>query len=239
VTPPKRTAAGETLMAMNTNLTGGRLAAIIAGGAIASLATLVLLAGAGFQWLDNQKDADGYYTTSSQRFETGTYALTSENLDVDDGPLNLNTRLRVSSQDGAPVFVGIARTADVQDYLSGAAHATVTDFDVDPFDVDYATVPGTTKPAAPGTQTFWAAKAQGAGEQTLKWDVHEGDWSVVVMNADGSAGVHTAVSAGADLPFVGGAATGLIAGGLGGVTLGALLLAFGMIRPRRDRLALA
>ena len=71
-------------MAMNTNLTGGRLAAIIAGGAIASLATLVLLAGAGFQWLDNQRDADGYYQTSSERFETGTYALTSENLDIDD-----------------------------------------------------------------------------------------------------------------------------------------------------------
>ena len=70
---------------MNKNLTGGRLAAIIAGGAIASLATLVLLAGAGFQWLDNQRDADGYYTTSSERFETGTYALTSENLDIDDG----------------------------------------------------------------------------------------------------------------------------------------------------------
>jgi hypothetical protein len=223
---------------MNQNLSGGRLAAIIAGGAIASLATLVLLAGTGFQWLDNQRDADGYYTTSSESFGTGTYALKSENLDIDDGPFNLKTRLKVDAQDGAPVFVGIARTADVDRYLSGTAHTTVKDFDVRPFDVDYSTVPGTSKPAAPATQTFWAAKAQGTGQQSLTWDVDEGDWSVVVMNADGSPGVHADISAGADLPFVGGVATGLIVGGLGGIAIGATLLAFGMIGPRRRTLAL-
>jgi len=224
---------------MNQKLTGGRLAAIVAGGVIASLATLVLLAGAGFQWLDNQKDADGYYTTSSERFSTGTYALTSENLDIDDGAPGVNARLKVSSEDGRPVFVGVARTRDVDTYLRGTAHASVSDFDVDPFDADYSTVPGSMKPAAPGTQGFWAAKAQGVGEQTLDWDVDKGNWSVVVMNADGSAGVNTHISAGADLPFVGGIATGLIVGGLAGIAFGGSLLAFGLIRPRRDRLALA
>jgi hypothetical protein len=232
VTPAKERAAGETLIAMIENLTGGRVAAIVAGGAIASLATLVLLVGAGFQWLDNQKDADGYYTTSSERFSTGTYALTSDNLDIDDGPFNLKARLKVDSD--KPVFVGVARTLDVDAYLAGTAHASVTDFEVDPFDADYTTSPGTSKPAAPDTQTFWAAKAQGAGEQTLDWDVDEGDWSVVVMNADGSPGVDTSISAGADLPFVGGVATGLIVAGLSGLALGGALLALGLIRPRRE-----
>src|SRR4051812_4941335 len=167
---------------MNPNLTGGRLAAIIAGGAIASLATLVLLAGAGFQWLDNQKDADGYYTTSSERFTTGTYALTSENLEIDDGVPGLDTRLKVRSDNGKPVFVGIARTSDVETYLVQSAHATVTDIEARPFDADYTTVPGPTQPAAPGTQNFWTAQTQGTGEQTLTWDVDKGDWSVVVMN---------------------------------------------------------
>ena len=40
---------------------------------------------------------------------------------------------------------------------------------------------------APGKQRIWAASAQGAGAQALTWDVADGDWSVVVMNADGSA----------------------------------------------------
>src|SRR5690349_20223952 len=103
-TPPTHTPPGATLQDMNKNLTGGRLAAIIAGGAIASLATLVLLVGAGFQWLEHEKDADGYYNTSSERFSTGTYALSSERLDIDDGVPGAghwgNARLTVHSEDG-------------------------------------------------------------------------------------------------------------------------------------------
>ena len=216
---------------MNKNLTGGRLAAIIAGGAIASLATLVLLAGAGFQWLDNQRDADGYYTTSSERFETGTYALTSENLDIDDGfpGSGADTRLKVNAENGKPVFVGVARTSDVETYLVQSAHATLTDIEVKPFDASYKTIGGPVKPAAPATQSFWIAKSQGTGTQTLDWDVKDGQWSIVVMNADGSPGVHADISAGADLPFVGAVATALIIAGLGGLGIGAALLAFGFI----------
>jgi hypothetical protein len=217
------------LIGMNKNLTGGRLAAIIAGGAIASLATLVLLVGAGFQWVDNQRDADGYYTTSSERFDTGTYALTSENLDIDDGFPGADTRLKVDAGNGKPVFVGVARTSDVETYLVQSAHATVTDIEVKPFDADYKTIGGPVKPAAPATQDFWVAKSQGTGMQKLDWDVKDGDWSVVVMNADGSPGVHADISAGADVAFVGAVATALIISGLAGLGIGAALLAFGFI----------
>src|SRR3954468_4875829 len=155
--------------AMNPNLTGGRLAAIIAGGAIATLATLVLLVGAGFQWLDNEKDADGYYTTSSERFSTPTYALASDNLDVDDGWPG-RARLAVRSDGGKPVFVGVARTSDVDAYLAASAHTTVQDIEGGPFAPDYDPVGASTRPAAPATQNFWAAKAQGTGKQTLTWD---------------------------------------------------------------------
>jgi len=45
-------------------------------------------------------------------------------------------------------------------------------------------------------------QVHGAGTQTLNWDVKDGNWSVVVMNADGSKGVNTRVSAGASLPWL-------------------------------------
>ena len=97
------------------------------------------------------------------------------------------------------MFVGIARTRDVDAYLDRSAHATLTDFEVDPFEAE---LPHHRRrlaaPAAPGTQSIWAAKATGAGTQTLTWDVEDGDWSVVVMNADGSAGVDTDISVGAE-----------------------------------------
>jgi hypothetical protein len=224
---------------MNTNLTGGRLAAIIAGGAIASVAILVLLVGAGFQWLEHEKDADGYYTTSSERFSTGTYALSSDELDIDDGLPGSgdhygNARLQVRSDDGKPVFVGVARTVDVDAYLSQSAHATLTDFNVDPFEASYRTVGGDRAPSAPGTQDFWAETAEGTGTQTLTWDVEDGNWSVVVMNADGSQGVNADISAGADLPIVGALATAFIITGLAGLAGGSALLAFGLIGPRRQ-----
>ena len=85
------------------------------------------------------------------------------------------------------------------------------------------------RPAAPATQDFWVAKSQGTGTQKLDWDVKDGDWSVVVMNADGSPGVHADISAGADVAFVGAVATALIISGLAGLGIGAALLAFGFI----------
>jgi hypothetical protein len=222
---------------MTSTPSSGRLAAIISGGVIASFATLVLAAGAALQWIDNRKDADGYYQTSSERFATSTYALATENLDIDDGlPGGDNygkVRFKVRSDDGAPVFVGVARSADVDTYLGGAARATLTDIEVDPFEASYRTSGGDRRPAAPAAQDIWAASAHGAGSQTLTWDVEDGDWSVVVMNGDGSAGVNADVSVGANVPIVGDLATGFLIGGfvlLGG---GGALIAAGVIRPRQ------
>ena len=45
----------------------------------------------------------------------------------------------------------------------------------------------------------------------MTWKVRDGDWSVVIMNADGSAGVDAGVRAGADVPFL--APAGWMTGG--------------------------
>ena len=104
-------------------------------------------AASALNWLEDRKDADGYYTTSAERFSTNTYALATENLDIDDGLPGSATdygkvRFKVRSDDATPVFVGIARTRDVDAYLDRSAHATLTDFDVDPFEADYRTTGG-------------------------------------------------------------------------------------------------
>jgi hypothetical protein len=226
---------------MNTNPTGGRLAAIITGGVLASVALLVLVAGAGAAWLDSRKDADGYYMTDSERFSTDTYALATENLDIDDdipGSVSGNLRLDVQAGNGKPVFVGVARSRDVQGYLATSPHATLTDVEVDPFVADYRTSGGTTRPGAPAAQDIWVAKTHGSGPQRLTWDVDDGDWSVVVMNADGSANVDADVAVGADLPIVGTIATALlITGGLGVLTGTALIAGGFLTRPRPSLLA--
>jgi hypothetical protein len=215
--------------------------ALIVTGAITGLAAAGLLAiGGAALWGDSQKDGDGYLSTDSHRFAASSHALASESLDVDlDGAEWLmdsedygEVRLEVAPRSDEPVFVGIARTDQVSQYLRGVAHTSVTDVDYWPFEASYAERAGDRRPAAPGEQPIWAASAQGAGAQTLEWDVEDGDWSVVVMNADGSPGVDAGVSAGAKIPFL--SEIGWSAIGTGAVFLiaAAGLLVLGIRTPR-------
>ena len=204
---------------------GGRIASMVAGGIAAVLAIGLIAAGALLLWGDSKKDDQGYHSTGKDRYAASTYALASDNLDVDvdlDGAGWIidrddlgNVRLAVESSAGTPVFVGIARTSDVSEYLRGTSYTSVTDVDYSPFYASYRDHGGDRRPALPADQGFWAAAAHGRGTQTVTWDLEDGDWSIVVMNADGSRGVDTDISAGAKVPFL---------GTLGWVALGGALM---------------
>jgi hypothetical protein len=204
-----------------------RIAATIAASLAALLSLGLLVAGGVLLWGESKKDEQGYLTTRTERFSTDTYALSTGNLDLDldglDTVLDQDTygkiRLKVDSAADTPVFVGIARTPDVTRYLRGTSHALVSDVSYPDFDADYDARPGAERPAAPATQDFWAASANGRGPQTLTWDVEDGNWSIVVMNADTSRGVDARISAGAEAPLLAPLGWGMTIGGL-------LLLAF-------------
>jgi hypothetical protein len=201
---------------------GARIAALLAAAVLGLLSVGLLAAGGVLLWGNAQKDDQGYLSTGSDRFSTRTYALSTEQLDVDadvpgfivDRDRYGEVRLRVTPQGDAPVFVGIAPSQDVDAYLRHTAHATVTDLDYAPFHVDYRRRGGGAPPTPPSEQRFWVASAQGSDTQTVAWDVEQGSWSVVVMNADGSAGVDADITAGAKIPFLSAAGWVLIGGGL-------------------------
>ena len=86
----------------------------------------------------------------------------------------------------------------------------------------------------PGQQTFWTEQVSGAGRQQLDWDPSDGDWTAVVMNADGSAGVATDLRVGAELPALTGIAWGLLIGGAL-LTVIAVLLIVLAARSRQPR----
>jgi hypothetical protein len=218
----------------------GRSIALVVTGALASLFAVGLLAVGGVAlWGDSQKDSDGYISTDTHHFEAGTRALATENLDVDLGDADWiaesndlgNVRVQVDSRGDNPVFVGIARTSDVEDYQAGVSHSTLTDVNTSPFDADYDDHAGDRRPVAPADSRIWAASEHGSGKQTLNWEIEDGDWSVVVMNADGSAGVDADISTGANVPFL--AEIGWTAIGSGGFVLivGVALLVMGIRRP--------
>ena len=218
----------------------GRIAAIITGALVGLLAIGLLGAGAAALWGDAQKDRDGYITTDSERFSTGTYALASDDLDIDlDGAESVvsgdrlgKVRLEAASRDAKPVFVGIAPTRDVDAYLADSAHATVTDVSSSPFAAEYRRHGGSERPSAPASRDIWVASAQGSGTQSVTWDVEDGHWSVVVMNEDGSAGVDTTISAGANAPFLSEVGWGSLGGGVVLFAVAGALLVVGLRRPR-------
>jgi hypothetical protein len=208
-------------------------AAALVGAAVTGLIAFTLfVAGGLLLWADGHyKDADGYLSTGAQRFDSAEYAITTPSLQVGAGAPGFlikadrygEVRLQTMAKGGRPLFVGIARTADVQRWLRGTSYSEVSDIDYAPFAARFTQYKGSRKPGPPAGQTFWAA----TGSHSLHWDVQSGDWSIVVMNADGSRGVAAAVSAGAKVPFIATIGYGALGLGLLFVIATAGLTAFG------------
>src|SRR5215210_87557 len=138
--------------------------ALVVTGALASLFAAGILAIGGLAlWGDSQKDSDGYISTDTHQFESGTRAPATENLDIDldDADWAMDTadlgkvRVQVDSRDDKPVFVGIARSSDVEDYLAGVSHSTLTDVSTSPFEADYDHHAGNHRPVSPGDAQIW------------------------------------------------------------------------------------
>jgi len=221
-------------------MSAGRVVLIVLG-SIGVLFGVAVLAGGGFLlWADRTQREDGYLTTPTERFATPTYALTRTRLEVDTGEaawvLNESwfgkIRIRGESADEKTLFIGIGPQADVARYLGTVAHANVQDVDFDPFRVTYLPISGGAPEGPPTEQGFWAASASGVGTQTLTWKVRDGDWSVVLMNADGSRGVDADVDLGAKMSFLLWVAIGLLIGGVLVVGGSTALVVLAARRPR-------
>lgn len=220
-------------------MSAGKVIMAVIGALLGLLAVGLIAAGGGLLWAyGTQRTADGYFTTPSATLSTDTYALTSAEIDLGARPGDwfptgqlATVRLEAESAGTAPVFVGIGPEEDVAAYLSGVGYAEVTRIGLDPDDVTYRTTEGAAPAGPPSDEGFWVASAEGAGAQTLTWDLESGEWTGVIMNADGSSGVLVDVSAGARVGILFPIAIGLIIGGLVIGAAAAVLLVFAIRQP--------
>jgi hypothetical protein len=221
--------------------TGWHIAAIIAG-CFMVLPSLGMLAGGTTLAIANSVATDdGYFDVTLDRLESDGVAVAAVDLweeaaEDEDWPwvldfIDLDIRLRVDGIRATDdVFVGIARSDDVEGYLDDAAFSELIDFDHR--DPDYVEHGGAGTVPAPAEQDFWTASATGDGEQELTWEARNGRWSVVVMNADGTPGVEADVEVGVRSDVVTPIAVTLIVlGGIG--TLAAIALIVVGARGRR------
>ena len=186
---------------------GGRIALVVLGALLAVFGAFAMFGGSLVLRADQSRDGDGYLTAGPGRLTTETYAISAESIRVHADALYENAlpgdfRIRLEPAAGSALFVGIGPADQVAAYLDRLAHDEFADLDVDPFRVSYVRHTGDRAATAPGAQTFWAASDAGPGTRTLTWPVTDGRWTVVIMNADGSAGIDTDVTVGGKLPVV-------------------------------------
>jgi Domain of unknown function (DUF4389) len=200
--PAAQPGAAQPAAALRPRGGAGRVVLIVVG-VITALLSLALLAGGTTLVVvdQTQRDEDGFLMSSSEDFSAATYAIVSESADVDFGGSESAARailgdVRIRSESDRDVFVGIARDTDVDDYLNGVEHSVVTNIGENP---EYSHRAGDAPTSPPGDQDFWVASTSGSGERTLEWKPEDGSWSVVVMNSDGSRGVASELSIGAEL----------------------------------------
>lgn len=209
----------------------GAIVALVVGTLLALLGVGGLLGGTASAVVASRQGADGYFTSAEHAFSTGSYALTSPpaQIGIDKIPFDLGSiRLdATSTTPGGKVFLGIGPRAEVENYLNGVHTTRITNIETSPFRVSYRDVPGATAPMPPLGQGFWAASASGAGPQQLTMDLSGGDWVLVVMNADASAGVNVSMTAGYHSNFFGLLTTALLIAGSIALVIGAGLILVG------------
>ena len=217
--------------------TASRITAVVIGALLVLLALGLLGLGGTALWADRTQRDARYVTTGVHRLSATGAAVATEPTRLGSpgvgwayspGVLG-RVRIRVTpAHSGAALFVGIARSNDVDRYLAGVRHTVVSEFFRDRTEL----VDGGPARSAPGRQRFWVASDSGRGTRTVDWDPSKGSWTVVVMNADARPGVAVAADLGARMPALLWIADGLLVAGAIFSAAGVVLIV-GAIRSRR------
>jgi hypothetical protein len=216
----------------------GRVAALV-GGVLLVLFSLILLGvgGTGL-WADRTQRESGYATTGVHEFSTTGSALATVSTELGSAgvgwlyPSGLLDKIRIrvtpTRSDAPPLFVGIASSTDVDQYLAKMNHTVISEF----WGNKTEEVSGSALAPPPGSQDFWVASASGSGRQTLVWDAADGSWSVVVMNANGRPGIAVGADLGAKVPALPWIALGFLVAGAIFLAGGGFLVANAVSRKR-------
>jgi hypothetical protein len=218
-------------------------------GSIVLLVGIALLVGGGALLAVNTglTDSEGFIATKSYGLERDSYAIVSQPINIDVGEIAgewgvwrpspgdfVTIRLTASSNDPSKnIFIGIAPAENVQSYLLDVYYHEVTRFSVSPsrdLTVEYTTHPGDSITSDPASQTFWRVSQHGTGTQTLDWAPEAGNYWIVLMNEDGSAGVDSTITLGVKIPLLLTIGLALFGGGVTALVIGAVMIYFGARR---------
>ena len=228
---------------------GWPIGRIFAGffGFILIVTSLGLMAGGGaIMWAQRSfADPDGYLVSRSVRVHTDTYAIVSPSFDIDadiDLPSSfwltrgvseiVTLKFVVDSNDPTKeILIAVAHESQAENYLEGVEYDELSrlSWSYDPLnrdepDISYSRHGGGAPEAPPVVISSWDAVSVGSGIQELNWEPTWGSYWVLVMNADGSAGVDVDVKLGARVPILRNISNMLVFGGVVVLLMGAFVL---------------
>jgi hypothetical protein len=197
----------------------GRVVALVAGVLLLLVGVGAGIGGFAALAIDSNRAADGYVTSRSLDLSSPTAAITAEDIRLHLGDLwdrNLSdlggVRITATRTSGTPLFLGVAAQSDVDRWLAGTAHDQLTAVTAGRH-ARYDRAAGSmTDIVAPDQQTFWLAKASGTGTVVMNWKATNGDFAIVMVNADGTRGVNGVVKVATQVPDLTPLAIGLLIG---------------------------
>ena len=214
-----------------------RRISVVLGSCLLALGVLVSLSGTAlllaFGSPDGLRTGPEHVATSSRALVTRTAQIEGAG-DADRflGQTRIDVRATPGSGDKG-VFVGIGPAADVDRYLAGAGIEVVKDFETTPFRLTVEPRPGSAAIPAPASQSFWIARGDASSQ--LSWTVRDGDYRLVLMNADASPGVALDADFGIAMPAGRLLAVWVLVVGLALLAGGIVVLVLGLRRPAAAR----
>lgn len=187
---------------------GGWVAMIVIGGLLTALAGPQLAFSAAVATAVAIGSDDGFVAPPTARVSTSSSAIVTPPMDI-QGSAVPEIRFAVTAgRDGDdPIFVGIGPSDAVAEFLDGVAVAELEGLRGNPPRIQLDEIPGTAPAESPDAQSFWVASESGPGAQTITWMLEPGDWTLVIMNADGSPDVETSLRIGVEAPWAAPVAT--------------------------------
>jgi hypothetical protein len=226
------TEPGNTVESRRGGSIAGPVAALVAGAVLLLPAIGTGAAGAALLAFSGHRDSSGYVTSSLVRTSSTTAAVTAEGITIQGGDLWTRgladvggVRITAHSTTSKAVFIGIARQSAVDAWIDTATHDRIVGITTN--NARLERTDGMLRPvSAPAEQDFWLASATGSGTATLDWRATNGDFTVVLANADGSTGVAADIQASAQIPDLSGLGGGLLAAGiiLGLIAIGLIIM---------------